>query len=142
MSNPFFETWQTPFNMPPFETIQDHHFEAAFEQGFSEHWAEIEAIANNPAPASFDNTLVALEASGQLLTKTADVFFNLVSTDTNETLQRIEEAVSVQWSNHNSNVYNHEGLFRRIKTLFSDLPNLDLQGDQQLLLETLYNDFV
>ena len=64
MSNPFFETWQTPFNMPPFETIQDHHFEAAFEQGFSEHWAEIEAIANNPAPASFDNTLVALEASG------------------------------------------------------------------------------
>ena len=52
MSNPFFETWQTPFNMPPFETIQDHHFEAAFEQGFSEHWAEIEAIANNPAPVN------------------------------------------------------------------------------------------
>lgn len=142
MSNPFFETWQTPFNMPPFETIQDHHFEAAFEEGFSEHWAEIEAIANNPAPPSFDNTLVALEASGQLLTKTADVFFNLVSTDTNEALQAIEEAVSVQWSNHNSNLYNHLGLFQRIKTLFLDLPNLGLQPDQQLLLETLYNDFV
>ena len=127
MSNPFFETWQTPFNMPPFETIQDHHFEAAFEKGFSEHWTEIEAIANNPTPPSFDNTLLALEASGQLLTKTAEVFFNLVSTDTNETLQGIEEAVSVQWSNHNSNLYNHEGLFQRIKTLFSDLPNLGLQ---------------
>ncbi len=142
MSNPFFETWHTPFAMPPFEMIQDHHFEAAFEQGFSEHWAEIEAIANNPAPPSFDNTLVALEASGQLLTKTADVFFNLVSTDTNETLQAIEEAVSVQWSNHNSNLYNHLGLFQRIRTLFLDLPNLGLQPDQQLLLETVYNDFV
>ena len=137
------ETWHTPFAMPPFETIQDHHFEAAFEQGFGEHWAEIEAIANNPAPASFDNTLVALEASGQLLTKTADVFFNLVSTDTNATLQAIEEAVSVQWSNHNSNLYNHDGLFQRIRTLFFGCAKPWPAGpDQQLLLETVYNDFV
>lgn len=142
MNNPFFEAWQTPFGMPPFQDIQDDHFSDAFARGFSDHMAEIEAIANNPAPASFANTLVAFEASGQLLTKTADVFFNLVSTDTNKTLQVIEEAVSVQASNHNSNIFNHAGLFQRIKTLFNAQQSLALQPDQQLLLETIYNDFV
>ena len=90
MSNPFFEDWNTPYGIPPFDLIHNEHYLEAFERGFAEQNAEIDRIAQNQAPANFTNTIEALERSGALLAKTGMVFSNLSSSDTNDSLQAIE----------------------------------------------------
>ena len=89
-TNPFFEIWDTPFSVPPFAAIRPEHFRPAYEKGFAEHAAEIVRIASNPDAPSFENTIVALETSGRMLSRIDQVFFNLASSDTNDELQAIE----------------------------------------------------
>ena len=142
MSNPFFEEWQTPYGIPPFDRIEDQHFEPAFEQGFQAQREEISTITSNQAAPTFVNTVEAFEASGRLLDKVAAVFFNLVSSDTNPERQTLEMTVSEKWSNHTSDLFGNAILFARIKHLFEVRSSLGLARDQLRLLEDLYQDFV
>ena len=95
--NPFFETWNTPFGAPPFDPISPEHFVPAFDRAFAEHEAEIAAIAGNPQPPTFDNTIVALEDAGRSLQRVEDVFHQLVGADSNDALLAMErEHVATQ----------------------------------------------
>src|SRR5260370_39660700 len=82
--NPFFETWTTPFGMPPFDRLRPEHFPPAFDRGMKEQIAEIAAITGSPAPPSFSNTIEAMERSGRLLERVSRVLFNLDSSQTHE----------------------------------------------------------
>ena len=84
--NPFFTAWPTPFGVPPFERIRPEHFSPAFERAFAEHETEVKTISENPAPPSFDNTIGALELSGQALARVNDVFDALAGAHTNDAL--------------------------------------------------------
>ncbi|MGH8795327.1 MAG: M3 family metallopeptidase, partial [Stackebrandtia sp.] len=85
--NPFLAASRLPYEMPPFDAIEDCHYLPAFERGMSEHRDEVEAIAADPSPPTFDNTVVALERSGRVLSRVALVFFNKTAADTNPTVQ-------------------------------------------------------
>src|SRR6478672_3450412 len=90
MTNPFFDTWDTPFGTPPFEAIRDEHFAPAYTQALAEHDTEIVAIAGNPEAPSFDNSIAALELAGKTLRRIDMVFSQLAGANTNPTLQAVE----------------------------------------------------
>ena len=140
MPNPFFEDWQTPFGLPPFAAIADAHYMEAFDQGFVEHAAEIAAICANPEPASFSNTIEALERAGALLKKVNGVFFNLTSAAANDALQEIELAVVPRFAVHDSAMLTNQTLFTRIKAVQASASGL--QEDQQRLLQDTFERFV
>jgi len=142
MTNPFFETWSLPFGAPPFDRITPEHFGPAFERGLREHRAEIAAIADNPTPPSFENTIVALEESGRLLTRVDLVFSNLASSHTNDALQAIEREMAPVLARHWNEIYLNERLFRRIDALFNDRLALKLDGESLRVLERYHLDFV
>jgi peptidyl-dipeptidase Dcp len=87
--NPFFQEWGTPFGVPPFEKIRDEHFLPALQHGIAEQRSEVEAIARSSESPTFANTIEALDASGEFLDRVEAVFFNLMSAETNETLQQV-----------------------------------------------------
>ena len=87
--NPFFTDYKTPFQIPPFEEIKMEHYQPAFEQGMKEHIDEINAIADNKAAPTFENTIVAMERTGKTLDKVADVFFNLLGSNTNDEMDSL-----------------------------------------------------
>ena len=126
MTNPLLQQWHTPFGMPPFESIKAAHFEEAFEKGLQQHQDEILAISHNPEPASFDNTLVALEASGELLNQTSNVFFNLSASHSSPEIQRIEREMAPKLAAHSAALYLNAALFDRIEVLVQQQANLHL----------------
>jgi peptidyl-dipeptidase Dcp len=142
MTNPLLQTWQTPFGMPPFEAIQATHFETAFEIALAQHQAEIAAISQNPDPATFDNTLLALEASGDLLNQTSNVFFNLSASHSSPDIQRIERDIAPKLAAHGAALYLNAALFERIETLESKKHQLQLDAESIRLLERYHLDFV
>jgi len=142
MSNPFFEAWNTPFETPPFDRIASEHYRPAYERGLAEHRHEIAAIAGNPEPPSFDNTIVALEKSGRLLTRVEQVFGNLASSHTNEALQEIERELAPVLAQHWSAIYLNADLFRRIDELHERRAALALDAESRKVLERYHLDFV
>ena len=98
--NPFFAEWKTPFGVPPFDQIRTEHFLPAIEEGIAQHNREVEAIAKNPTPPTFANTVEALDASGRLLEKAGSVFSNLTSAETNDALQAIQKKVAPMLAAH------------------------------------------
>ncbi|MEI8151522.1 MAG: M3 family metallopeptidase, partial [Hyphomicrobiales bacterium] len=134
-SNPFFDTWSTPFGAPPFSRIKSEHFMPAYERAFAEHEAEIAAIAGQTAPPTFENTVVALENAGRALQRVDDVFGQLVGTDSNDTLLRIERDISPRTAAHWNKVRMHEGLFARIDALYRARESLGLTPEQTRVLE-------
>ena len=136
--NPFFADWTGPFGVPPFARIRPEHFEPAYERGFAEHLAEIEAIAADPAPPTFDNTIVALEDSGRALQRVDDVFGHLVGTDSNDALLAIERDTSPRVAAHWAKVRMNEALFARIDTLYRKRDTLKLTDEQARVLERYY----
>ena len=92
--NPFFETWSTPFDLPPLDRIRAEHFPPAFDRAMAEHNAEIAAIIGSAAPPTFANTIEALERGGRTLKKVGNVFFNLAGAATNDELQAIERDIA------------------------------------------------
>src|SRR5258708_6090128 len=108
MTNPFFEAWTAPFGAPPFERILPEHFRAAYARALDEHRSEIAAIAGGGEPPSFENTLVALEESGRLLTRVELVFSNLASSHTNDALQEIEREMAPVLARHWNEIYLNE----------------------------------
>ena len=119
--NPFFETWKTPFELPPFERIRPEHFPPAFERGMAEQEAEIGAIAGSGAVPDFANTIEALERSGRLLRRVSRVFNNLDSSATNEALQAIDRDYAPKLAAHQMRVALDPGLFARVDALHREL---------------------
>ncbi|TDD70702.1 M3 family peptidase [Jiangella aurantiaca] len=138
--NPFFAISELPYRLPPFERIETAHYRPAFERGMSEQLAEVEAIATNPEPPTFENTVVALERSGQLLQRVAAVFFNQASSDADEEIQAIQAEVSPKLAAHSDAIHLDDRLFARIEAV---LPSADeLDPESRRLLERYHLDFV
>ncbi|HML43058.1 MAG TPA: M3 family metallopeptidase [Hyphomicrobium zavarzinii] len=140
--NPLLKPWRTPFKAPPFASIEPRHFRPAFDAALKEHKKELAEIAGRAAKPTFANTIVALEKSGVLLTKVADVFFNLTSADTNAALQAIERELSPRLAKHQSAMMLDRRLFLRIADLYERRDDLGLDGEGLRLLERTYKSFV
>ena len=140
--NPFFAPSDLQFGYPRFDLIKNEHYEPAMVQGMVEQRAEIEAIASNTEAPTFDNTLVAMERSGQLLDRSARVFFGLSSAHTNDDIEAIQVRISPQFAEHQDAILLDKRLFARIQALYSQRDELDLDAESYRLLEETYKDFV
>jgi peptidyl-dipeptidase Dcp len=140
--NPFFAPSPLPYGMPPFDLIRDEHYLPAYEQGMADRLAEIEAIANSPESPSFENTIVAMERSGELLNRVSRVFGNLNSAHTNPQMQEVQKTVAPLLAAHQDAVFLNGPLFERIEALHRDRENLGLDPESLRLLERYHTDFV
>ena len=140
--NPFFTEYQTPFGVPPFEQIKTEHYKPAFLTGMEEQMSEIEDIVNNTDPATFENTIAALDQSGALLSKVSQVFYGLNSANTNEELQALSKELSPILSKHSDDISLNAKLFERIKYVYENQDKEKLDKEQKKLLEETYKDFV
>lgn len=140
--NPFFEVYNTPFEVPPFDKIQIEHYMPAFEEGMKKHSAEIESITNNSDLPTFSNTIEAFEASGDLLTRVSLVFFNVKEANTNTEMDNIAEEVAPKLSQHHDAIYLNEILFNQVKAVYDNRETLGLNPEQDRLLKETYKSFV
>lgn len=140
--NPFFTTYQTPFQIPPFADIKNEHFKPAFEKGMEEHLAEVDAIVNNPEPPTFENTIEDLERTGKLLTKVARVFYNLAGSHTNPELQALQSELSPVMSAHYDKISLNDDLFKRVEAVYQARESLELTAEQRKFLEDTRKGFV
>jgi peptidyl-dipeptidase Dcp len=140
--NPLLVESTLPFNLPPFDQIKDGHFLPAFEQGLAEELGEVGAIANNPAPPTFENTLVALEKSGRTLARVNRIFSNLVGANTNPTLDQIDQAMAPKLAAQRDAIHLNPALFARIQALYTQREQLGLDPEAKRLLWRIYTDFV
>jgi peptidyl-dipeptidase Dcp len=141
-TNPFFEIWNTPFGVPPFDAIRPEDFPPAYDRGMADHLAEIEAIADSNETPGFANTIEALERSGRLLNRVGSVFHNLVASQGGEVLQAIERDYAPRIARHGMEVSLNAGLFRRIADLHDRRAALGLDPVQLRLLERTHLRFV
>ncbi|MFT5180614.1 MAG: peptidyl-dipeptidase Dcp [Alphaproteobacteria bacterium] len=140
--NPAITTWAGPLGLPDFTKIEDRDFDAAFAVAFPAHLVEIEAIASNPEAATFENTVVALERAGALLTRASGIFWNLSGANTNDTLQELERKLSPEFSRHYSAITMNGALFARIDALYRGRANLGLDSEASRVLELTWKSFV
>jgi peptidyl-dipeptidase Dcp len=133
--NPFFESWTTPFGLPPFDRIRPDHFPPAFDRGMTEQLAEIAAIAGNPEAPSFANTIEAMERSGRLLTRVGNVFSNLNGSNTSAALEAVARDYAPKLAQHRMRIALDPGLLRRVADLQARRDALSLAPDQCRLLE-------
>ena len=139
--NPLLEPWTGPFEAPPFAKIEPRHFRPAFDAALKEARAEIDAIAADPAPPTFANTIEALERSGRTLDRVASVFFNLAGAASNDEIQAIEREMAPILARHRNDIYLNEALFRRIEALEAEKDGLGLSAEQARVLERYHLNF-
>jgi peptidyl-dipeptidase Dcp len=137
----FTEKFNTPFTAAPFSQIQLEDYVPAFEQTIAQARAEVDAIVNNPEAPTFENTLEALEFSGQALDRLSSIFFNLNSAETNDTLQQIAQEVSPKLTAFGNDIALNETLFQRVKAVYDQRDSLSLSPEQLMLLEKKYKGF-
>lgn len=142
MQNPLMVESSLSFGMPPFDQIREEHFLPAFERGMEEHGAEIDAIASNAEPATFENTLVALERSGRLLNRVSLVFFNLAWAHTNEEIEATRTQLAPRLAAHADSITLNAELFRRIETIHERLGELELSPEDARLVERYHTSYV
>jgi peptidyl-dipeptidase Dcp len=140
--NPFFSEWTTPFGVPPFDQIKNENYLPAFEKGMAEQKGEIKAITDNKAAPTFENTIFALDQSGDLLEKVGSVFYGLNSANTSMEMQEIAKKVSPLTTQHSDDIYLDAALFSRVKAVYDQRDKLGLDPDQKRLVEETYKDFV
>ena len=140
-SNPLLAPWNTPYGLPPFEATRPEHFRPAFEQALAEQRAEVDAIAASSEPPGFENTVAAFDRSGRLLARLDGYFYNLTSSETSPALQAVERELAPVMAAHNSAIYMHAGIFRRIDQLHARRHELGLTPEQRRLLERVHLDF-
>src|SRR6187431_1561162 len=116
MTNPFFEPSTLPYGMPPFAEISDEHFRPAFEKGMEEHLQEISNITRRRDAPTFENTMIPLEQSGQILDRVATVFYNKSSADSNDYTNELEEEIAPVLAAHSDAIKLDSQLYSRIKT--------------------------
>ena len=141
-ANPLLEAFNTPYGVPPFDKIKEEHYLPAFEEAIKQHKKEIEKIVNNPDEPTFENTIEALDRSGELLRRVSAIFFNLLAANTNDKMQEIAKKVSPMLSAHEDEIYMNPKLFQRIKSVYEKREKLDLNTEQKTVLEKYYQDFV
>jgi peptidyl-dipeptidase Dcp len=141
-SNPFAKVSTLPFHYPAFDKIRDEHFKPAFEAGMREHLREVAAIAASRAAPTFDNTIVAMERSGQLLARVSTTFSNLQSANTNDNLDAIDREMSPKLAAHQDAIYMNDRLWQRVKSLYDKRAALHLDAESKHLLERYHRDFV
>ncbi|MCS2161626.1 peptidyl-dipeptidase Dcp [Scandinavium sp. H11S7] len=140
--NPFLSVSLLPYQAPRFDAIEDDHYRPAFDAGLRQKREEIAAIAENPAPATFDNTFVALEKSGELLGRVTSIFFAMTAAHTNDTLQRLDEQFSAELAELSNDVYLNEALFARVDALWQQRETLGLDAESRRLVEVIHQQFI
>ena len=140
--NPFFQEWNTAYEVPPFMDIKDAHYMPAYQKGMEENLSEIDVIVKNPETPTFANTIEELERTGKLLTKVSRVFSNLASSNTNPKLQELQRELSPMLSAHYDKISLNEGLFNRVEAVWQEKESLDLTSEQRKLLEDTRKQFV
>lgn len=141
-SNPFFTEYSTPFQVPPFDLIEEEHFLPAYEKSIALQKKEISAINNNQDEPGFDNTIEAIDRSGAQLNKVESVFSNLRSANTNDELNAIAEKVAPMLSGHQDDIRLNPDLFKRVKAVYEIKDELELNPEQRSLLDKVYKNFV
>ena len=141
MTNPFFEPSTLPFGMPPFADIKDEHYAPAFEKGMAEQLAEIETITAQAEAPTFENTMIPLEKSGQLLNRVAIVFFNKTSADGNAATNALEEIIAPQLAAHSDAISLNSALYERIRNIRDGLDATDLDAEARYLVERYFTEF-
>jgi peptidyl-dipeptidase Dcp len=141
-SNPFYAPSTLPFQAPPFDKIQDTDYQPAIEAGMAEQLAEMRAIADNPAPPTFDNTIVAMEKTGQLLWRVRAVFRAVTDANTNPALQKIRAIEAPKLAAHSDAIYLDAKLFSRVNALYQQRAALHLDPESLSLVEVVYRTFV
>ncbi len=141
-SNPFLSKYRTPYSTAPFDKIKTEHYEPAFEAGIRQHQQEIDAIVNQRSTPTFENTIEALDRSGDLLTRVSSVFFALLSAESNDEMMEISQRISPKLSEHSNNINLNEGLFQRVKAVYDNREEMNLTPEQTMLLTETYNGFV
>ena len=142
MENPFYKNYKTQFKIPPFSEIEEKHFMPAYSKGMEEHNNEIEQIIQNTEKPSFENVIIAMERSGELLDKVNAVFFNLSGSATNKKLQEIEKEISPKLSQHYDSISLNPYIFKKVSLLWEDVDNLNLSKEERKILEETYKRFI
>jgi peptidyl-dipeptidase Dcp len=140
--NPFARESTLPYRLPPLDKIKDEHFKPALLAGMAEQRKEIDAIAKNSAAPTFENTVVAMERSGQLLTRVSAVFGNLSASNTNPQIEALQTEMSPKLSAHSDTIYLDPALFGRVRTLYEQRASLQLDPESLRLLERYNTNFV
>ena len=140
--NPFLVASTLPFQAPPFDRIEDTDYLPAFEAGMKQQLEEVKKIADDPAPATFDNTFLPLEKSGEILGRVGRVFFGVVQADTNDARQKIQEEIAPKLAAHEDAIRLDPKLFTRIKSVHDQRASLQLEPEQLRVVEETYKGFV
>jgi len=140
--NPFFSAYGTHFNVHPFDLIEPEHFVPAFEEAMDRQKAENQDICNNPESPTFENTIAALDRSGEMLDEVSSVFFSLVGSNTNDELQQINQQMSPKLAAHGDDLRLDPKIFTRVKAVYDSREGLDLDSEQSFLLENMYKGYV
>ena len=140
--NPFYAESTLPFHVPPFDRIKDSDFEPAIEAGIAAHEREIQAIANDPAEPTFENTFVAMERAGALLNRALRAFGAVTGANTNPALQSVQRDMAPKLAAHGDAIYLNEKLWQRIRAVYDERASLHLQPEQMRLVEIVHADFV
>lgn len=141
MNNPLLTKSTLPFGAPQFDKIENQHYIPAFKKAIEDGKAEVDAIVNSPEPPSFKNTIEALEYAGETLNRISQIFYNLLEANTNEEMQNIAEEISPLTTEFSMYVRLNEGLFQRIKSVYDQRENLNLDAIEMRLLEKTYDSF-
>lgn len=141
-SNPLLSEFKTPFGTPPFDLIKNEHFLPAIKKGMEAQQAEIEAIVNNPQPPTFENTILAFDRTGKLLSQVMAVFGTVQGANTSPELQKIALEITPLTSQHRSSIYLNDRLFARLKSVYDRRNQIKLGPEEKFLLEKIYQDFV
>ncbi|MDR2293125.1 MAG: M3 family metallopeptidase [Prevotellaceae bacterium] len=140
-ANPLLQEWNTPYQTPPFDKIKNEHYLPAFDEGIRLLREEIEQITNNSDIPSFENTIETLERSGELLSKTEEIFFNILSAEANPEMQEIALKVQPKLTELGNDIALNEKLFARVKAVYDNSENINLNTEQKMLLEKTYKTF-
>lgn len=140
--NPFLQTWDTPFGIPPFAAISDDDFMPAFKQGVLDMRAEVAAIADNPEAPTFENTILALEETGDLITRVGLVFSPLTGTELNDKKRELQSEIYPMWTRESDKINLNEQLWQRVETLYEQRDSLNLDEQDARLLELTHRRFV
>ncbi|HTT85047.1 MAG TPA: peptidyl-dipeptidase Dcp [Rhizomicrobium sp.] len=141
-SNPFARESTLPYQAPPFDRIKDSDYQPAFEEGMRQQIAEIEAIANDPAPPDFENTIAAMEKSGRLLDRVSLAFFGVVQANTNDALDKVQTLEAPKLAAHQDAIFLNPKLFARVKTIYDARDSLHLDPESAQVLKLYYMQFV
>ena len=141
-SNPLFVESTLPYHAPRFDLIRNSDYQPALEEGMRRQLAEVDSIAKQTRPPTFDNTVVAIEKSGALLTRASKAFFGVIGANTNDTLQKVQAIEAPRLAAHNDAIYLNDQLYARVKSLYDRRETSDLSPEQRELLERYHRDFV